>query len=824
MKRVSRFLKPRFLKRSLMARLVSYYLLLSIATVSLVGVVVYYQATQSLKQSVFDRLHAAAVLKEDSLRRWVDEQRRNLVFIAWLPEVRQQAGILIANSSSTPSFQEAYQVLADYLNYVVTSVSDAEVLSILDLDGNVLLSTDKESEGRSYADQSYFIQGRTNIYVQTFYSSPENGQPIITVATPLFDENRRRVGVLVGHLNMERVDRIILERTGLGESGETYLVTSEYKFGSAEMLKRLEYSIQGTVHSEGIEAALQGRDGEGLYLDYRGEAVIGVFYWISDQGVALLAEMHQSEAFAPARQLAWSISWIGLLSALALALVVYLVARQIAGPILAIADTASKVAGGDLTQSAPVMTEDEVGVLARAFNQMTAQLHLLYENLEKKVAERTADLTRTNTRLQEEVMERQRAEQALRAQNEYLGALQITSLDIISHLNLEDLLQTLVTRAGQLLNTPHGYIYLLNPQNGELECKVGVGMFSDLIGFSLKAGEGLAGKIWLSEQPLAIDNYAQWEGRSLDSRFNEVRSAVGVPLKHNDQVAGVIGLTRDIHGPDGAFGEQEMEMLHRFAQLASIALDNALLYTAANEARGEAETANRAKSAFLANMSHELRTPLNSIIGFTRIVRRRAADSLPEKQVDNLDKVLVSAEHLLGLINTILDIAKIEAGRMDVQVATFDPGSLVDVCILTSQPLVKPKVNLLKNVSPNLPLAFSDQDKVKQILLNLLSNAAKFTEQGQICLDCRSDDEMLYFSVTDTGIGIPPDALERIFEEFQQVDTGPSRRYGGTGLGLSISRRLARLLGGELTVSSIEGQGSTFTLSMPLHYMAIAHG
>jgi len=194
--------------------------------------------------------------------------------------------------------------------------------------------------------------------------------------------------------------------------------------------------------------------------------------------------------------------------------------------------------------------------------------------------------------------------------------------------------------------------------------------------------------------------------------------------------------------------------------------------------RQAAEQANRAKSTFLANMSHELRTPLNAILGFSRIVRRKGKDALPEKQIENLDKVLVSAEHLLGLINTVLDISKIEAGRMDVQSATFELAPLINQVVSTSQPLVKKGVELVAEIPSDLPTFNSDQDKIKQILINLLSNAAKFTHQGEISLTARRDDEVLYIDVSDSGIGISEDALERIFEEFQQADTGTTREYG----------------------------------------------
>jgi PAS domain S-box-containing protein len=236
------------------------------------------------------------------------------------------------------------------------------------------------------------------------------------------------------------------------------------------------------------------------------------------------------------------------------------------------------------------------------------------------------------------------------------------------------------------------------------------------------------------------------------------------------------------------------------------------------KARAAAEAANQAKSAFLANMSHELRTPLNAIIGFTRIVRRKAEGVLPEKQTGNLDKVLASADHLLNLINTVLDIAKIEAGRMDVLAANFRIAALVDLCANTAQPLLKPTVALEKEVDEGLTYVYSDQDKIRQIVLNLLSNAAKFTHEGRILLAARQDGEHLCISVSDTGIGISTEALPRIFKEFQQADNTTTRQYGGTGLGLSISRNLALLLGGDLTVESELGKGSTFTLVIPIRY------
>jgi PAS domain S-box-containing protein len=233
-------------------------------------------------------------------------------------------------------------------------------------------------------------------------------------------------------------------------------------------------------------------------------------------------------------------------------------------------------------------------------------------------------------------------------------------------------------------------------------------------------------------------------------------------------------------------------------------------------ARDAATEAASAKSRFLANMSHELRTPLNAIIGFTRLVRRNSGE-LPQKQVDNLSKILVSAEHLLGLIDEVLDLSRIEAGEIRVEVSDVEVAHVLREVCDSLEPLVDgSRVVLSVDTDPAVPQIRTDRDKLRQILLNLLSNAVKYTDEGSITVQATRLDSRLRIRVSDTGVGIPDDELFRIFDEFHQSENRSARAQSGTGLGLTISRRLARALEGDISVDSRVGVGSTFTLDLPL--------
>lgn len=390
-----------FWQKSLMARLVGYFLLLSLVTMSLVGYIAFHQAKVGLEQSVFERLNASAAFKEGELNRWVYDQEQDVALLA-RSSVASQAQILFDQAASDPEARVAYEQLAAYLQDIITTRRDWQDISLLSIaNGKIFLSTNASFEGEYRITDSYFLQGQKQTFVQNVYPSPITAKPTMTIATPLvLADTAQTIGVLAVNLNLERMDEIVQDRTGLGDTGETYLVDQFNVFVSGDRFGREDYP-RG-VHTVGINAALRGEQGEGLYLNYAGIPVIGVYRWIDRRELALMAEMQQDEAFAPAQQLAWTIFSIGLVSAAILASGVYLLARQIARPILALTNAATQVAAGDLTPTAPVLTKDEVGVLAQAFNQMTSQLRISRHTLEdynrtlaEKVRERTQELSDT---------------------------------------------------------------------------------------------------------------------------------------------------------------------------------------------------------------------------------------------------------------------------------------------------------------------------------------------------------------------------------------------------------------------------------------------
>jgi signal transduction histidine kinase len=293
-----------------------------------------------------------------------------------------------------------------------------------------------------------------------------------------------------------------------------------------------------------------------------------------------------------------------------------------------------------------------------------------------------------------------------------------------------------------------------------------------------------------------------------------VKATIVAPMVWEGKGIGAIVVGRDVVGP---FSDKDIALLRTFADQAVIAIQNARLFREIQTKSRELEVANQHKSAFLASMSHELRTPLNAIIGFSEVLIARLFGELNPKQDDYLKDIHTSGKHLLSLINDVLDLSKVEAGRMDLEISTFDlPVALGDAMSLVRERALNHGITLSLDAAPELGTIDADERKFKQILLNLLSNAVKFTpDGGRIDVLANKEADGVRVAVRDTGIGIAPEDQAAVFEEFRQVGNDYASKQEGTGLGLALTRRFVELHGGRIWLESAPGAGSTFFFTIP---------
>ncbi|HTK90823.1 MAG TPA: ATP-binding protein, partial [Verrucomicrobiae bacterium] len=333
----------------------------------------------------------------------------------------------------------------------------------------------------------------------------------------------------------------------------------------------------------------------------------------------------------------------------------------------------------------------------------------------------------------------------------------------------------------------------------------------------IRKGEGAVGRTALTLEPAQVPDITvpgAYESRLRENLITSgIRAVLAVPMVREGELIGCLVVSRNL---PGEFTADIIELLRTFATQSALAIQNARLFREIEIKSRELEAASRHKSEFLANMSHELRTPLNAIIGFSEILSERMFGELNEKQDEYLKDIHASGQHLLSLINDILDLSKIEAGKMELELSSFDlPTTIDNALVLVRERASRRGIALGKTVDERLGLIEADERKLRQVLLNLLSNAIKFTpEGGRIDVRAVPMDGSVSVSVTDTGVGIAPEDQEAVFEEFRQVGSA-DKRVGGTGLGLALSRKFIELHGGRIWVKSQVGAGSCFTFEVP---------
>jgi signal transduction histidine kinase/DNA-binding response OmpR family regulator len=525
----------------------------------------------------------------------------------------------------------------------------------------------------------------------------------------------------------------------------------------------------------------------------------------------------------------WNVAGILALTAVIIAAIsatsMLITRRYIARPLLALQRSAGQIARGHLGAAIDTTHRDEIGQLARDLNAMREALRSLIDE-RRRNEERLEEANRTlEQRVDERTSALQLKTQELTRTVDELRALGEVGRAVSSTLDLETVLSVIVHHAVQLTGTDGGAIYEYDAPSQTFALRATHEMEPELIealrSHPPRFGEGTVGRAAASRHPVQIADILE-EG-TYDDRLRELfgrhglRARLAVPLIRNEEIVGALVVRRKLPGP---FSSELTDLLQTFATQSVVAIQNARLFREIEEQRRELEAASRHKSQFLANMSHELRTPMNAIIGVGELLLEDARELGREEEVEPITRILRAARHLLTLINDILDLSKIEAGRMDLHVESFPILPLVEEVAETVRPQAEANGNRLRvECAADLGAMRADATRVRQALLNLASNAVKFTQGGLVAIAAsRSTAEggdSIVLRVTDTGIGMSAEQMARLFQDFTQADASTTRKYGGTGLGLSISRRFCRMMGGDITVQSEPGRGSTFTIRLP---------
>ena len=647
--------------------------------------------------------------------------------------------------------------------------------------------------GIDYSHNARFTeaQGRS-VWLSPVYF--DGLDPFMTIAMP---HSGRNAGSTVAEVNLKFLSTFI-DADQIGKGNDAYVVGPVGRLlAASNPERRLGTDLSdlpqvAAVVKPGAEPLEFGKDPDGRSVLTSAASIPRMRWYV-------FFEQPLSTALQPVYSLLFRTAWLLALGVLLAVLSGVLMARHMVVPIRALQVGAQQLEASDFGHRIDVRTGDEIEDLADYFNRMADQLQGSYTRLEQKVEERTRDLARSVSELK---------------------ALEEIGRAVASSLDTKSVLATVVTRAVELTQADAGAIYsydatrdafelaethALDPAFQDAVRTIRIGLDESVLGLSAKQRTPICVPD-LSSAP----NYPLRD-LTLAAGF---RSLLVVPLLAQDEILGALVLHRRAAGD---FPASMVGLMRTFADQSVLAMNNARLFREVDQKGRELAIANEHKTQFFANMSHELRTPLNGILGFAELLVDGLYGALPDKALEILERIQKDGKHLLGLINDVLDISKIEAGQLTLALDDYSLQGIVETVVASTGSLARAKgIEVRAVISPDLPIGHGDERRLTQVLLNIVGNAIKFTDTGSVEVSAKAMDGHFILAVQDTGPGIPPADRARIFEEFQQVDNSITRQKGGTGLGLSIARRLVDVHGGRIDLQSTPGVGSTFTILLPV--------
>jgi len=639
----------------------------------------------------------------------------------------------------------------------------------------------------------------------------KESEPYMTISLA---RTGRRAGATAAEVNLKLIWDVV-SAIKAGDKGYAYVVDRD---GRLIAHPDISLVLRNTNMSklEQVHTALDDlRDGKPLSGDSArfgrsldGTPVLSSVAAIPALGWLVFVEQPTSEALQPLYTSLWQTIALLVLGLATAALGAWFLSRRMASPIRVLSAGAERLGSGDFGHRIEVRTGDEVEALATNFNRMAGQLQESHATLEQRVVDRTRELTET-----------------LEQQTATAEILQVISR---SPTDTQPVFDAIAESAMRLLDGWSVLVFRYDGERMRVIASHGGLPGTDVASVRAALGDPRPEELAYPGDAIrkrTILQIADVEAGDVAPDLREVarargwRANIAVPMLRDGAPIGLITVSRK---NPGAFDERESRLLQTFADQAVIAVENVRLFTEIQEKSRQLEVASQHKSQFLANMSHELRTPLNAILGYTEMMADGLYGEVGEKAAGVLERVQNNGRHLLGLINDVLDLSKIEAGQLTLTVEPYSVADMVATVLSATESLARTKgIALGSAVAPGLPTGTGDARRLTQVLLNLVGNAIKFTDQGSVEVRGAQAGDRFELSVVDTGLGIAPADQARVFEEFQQVDNTSTRKKGGTGLGLSISRKIVELHGGRISVESEVGKGSTFKVSVPINVAPI---
>jgi len=798
---------------------------LTLALIPLLAVLIitYFQRVEVIKGNAFNKLTAIRDLKVERVKDWLEEREGDTFNFSADKELTE-----IENLINKTSYDENdLRIIANcrrILNRNLKNYSAYHDLFIINpINGDVIISTDKNLEGINKSADSYFTDPMQSqgFFIKDIYYSRTLDLMAMTMSVPIFSADRTTVvGIFVARIDLKNsLYKMLLDRVGLGKTGET-LIVNEDVVALNELRWYENAPLNLKISAEPAYNSAMGKTGITITKDYRDVDILAAYTHIPETGWGFVCKQDLSELYAPINEMVKNFIFIFLLSAFIIIITAFIIGKTISRPIVKMDHIARKIRGGDFSERNEITSRDELGSLATEFNSM-------------------ADITESKIKIQDSIASISEA--------------------IIGQTSMQEFGSTMLDELMRATKANMGAFYVLNELNAEYEQIVSFGCDEKLLSpFSSEHPEGEIGLVlkqkdihYLKEIPeTTIFRYKTVAGEIIP------REIITIPIITDDSVMAFISLINIKEFDNDSYeiikqswsslnisysrllGDETARILSEHlassnqqleAQTEELQEQSEELQQTAEELqeqnlelemqRKQVEEANRLKSEFLSNMSHELRTPLNSIMALSRVLIMQAKDKLSEEENSYLGIVERNGKQLLTLINDILDLSKIEAGKMEIYPTKFVLNDLLKNITDSLQPLVKGKeINLSLEINDNLPPIETDEAKLHQVLQNIISNAVKFTEDGGVDIKVTNDREKVKILIKDTGIGITAESLPYIFDEFRQADGTSSRAYEGTGLGLTIASKLINALNGEIFAESEHGVGSIFTVIIPLKW------